>query len=64
MQRAYTDGRLVSQVAARGLGDGLIGDVNDPEKTRANEKNKVCAFFLTRAPQSFPALTCLLFSEL
>lgn len=59
MQRAYTDGRLVSQVAARGLGDGLIGDVNDPEKTRANEKNKVC-----RAPPSFPALTCLLFSEL
>jgi len=27
-------------VAARGLGDGLIGDVNDPEKTRANEKQK------------------------
>mmetsp|Transcript_4037 Transcript_4037/g.11710 ORF Transcript_4037/g.11710 Transcript_4037/m.11710 type:complete len:131 (-) Transcript_4037:355-747(-) len=27
------------QVAARGLGD-LIGEVNDPEKTRANEKAK------------------------
>lgn len=57
MQRAYTDGRLVSQVAARGLGDGLIGDVNDPEKTRANEKQKVCC-----APPSFLALNCLSFN--